>query len=159
MPLRMKTPISKLSELAVGIGPFVVGPAIERKIGTSAFSQLAIDAGMWRNGDWARRKGLYAELHPTLEGMDESVARLANQLSHASPEAMKELKKIYLERHRSLGRTFEYACGNQRAAGYIGLYKRSNCKNQEQQVTHKLLLSGMFREAQTGMAFEKVRCM
>jgi methylglutaconyl-CoA hydratase len=85
----------KLSELAVGIGPFVVGPAIERKIGSSAFSQLAIDAGKWRNGDWARRKGLYAELHPTVEGVDESVARLANQLVHASPEAMKELKKIF----------------------------------------------------------------
>jgi methylglutaconyl-CoA hydratase len=85
----------KLSELAVGIGPFVVGPAIERKIGSSAFSQLAIDAGKWRNGDWARRKGLYAELHPTVEGMDESVARLANHLVHASPEAMKELKKIF----------------------------------------------------------------
>jgi methylglutaconyl-CoA hydratase len=84
----------KLSELGIGIGPFVVGPAIERKIGTSAFSQLAIDATMWRNGDWARRKGLFAELHPTVEGLDESVRRLANQLAHASPEAMKELKKV-----------------------------------------------------------------
>lgn len=84
----------KLSELAVGIGPFVVGPAIERKIGTSAFSQLAIDAGTWRNGDWARRKGLYAELHPTAEGMDESVRRLSNQLAHHNTEAMRELKKV-----------------------------------------------------------------
>ena len=63
----------KLSELAVGIGPFVVGPAVERKIGTSAFSQLAIDAGSWRNSDWAKRKGLFAEVHPTLESMDESI--------------------------------------------------------------------------------------
>lgn len=84
----------KLSELSIGIGPFVVGPVIERKIGASAFSQLAIDAAMWRNGDWARRKGLYAELHPTVEGMDESIARLANQLAHSSLEAMKELKKV-----------------------------------------------------------------
>lgn len=84
----------RLSELAVGIGPFVIGPAVERKIGKSAFSQLAIDATMWRNSDWARRKGLYAELHPTGEGMDESVARLANQLAHSSPEAMAELKKV-----------------------------------------------------------------
>jgi methylglutaconyl-CoA hydratase len=84
----------RLSELAVGIGPFVVGPAIERKIGLSAFSQLAIDATMWRNSDWARRKGLYAELHPTMEGMDESLARLSGQLSHSSTEAMKELKKM-----------------------------------------------------------------
>lgn len=87
----------KLSELAIGIGPFVVGPAIERKIGSSSFSQLAIDAGMWRNGDWARRKGLYAELHPTVEGMDESIARLTNQLSHYSPEAMAALKKVVWE--------------------------------------------------------------
>ena len=85
----------KLSELAVGIGPFVIGPAVERKIGMSAFSQLAIDATLWRNADWARRKGLYAECHPTTEGMDESVARLANQLAHSSAEAMLEMKKIF----------------------------------------------------------------
>lgn len=85
----------KLSELAVGIGPFVVGPAVERKIGASAFAQLAIDAAMWRNGDWARKKGLFAELHPTVESMDESVHRLSHQLSHSSPEAMKELKQIF----------------------------------------------------------------
>ena len=85
----------KLSELAVGIGPFVVGPAVQRKIGLSAFSQLAIDASMWRNAEWARRKGLYSELHDTVENMDESVRRLSNQLSHSSPEAMAELKKIF----------------------------------------------------------------
>ena len=85
----------KLSELAIGIGPFVVGPAIERKIGLSAFSQLAIDANMWRNSDWARRKGLLAELHPDVEGMDESIRRLADTLIHSSPEAMAEMKKIF----------------------------------------------------------------
>lgn len=85
----------KLSELAVGIGPFVVGPAVERKMGTSAFSQLAIDASMWRNADWARRKGLYAELHPDLAGMDESINRLATQLSHMSTDAMYEMKKMF----------------------------------------------------------------
>ncbi len=85
----------KLSELAVGIGPFVVGPAVERKIGSSAYSQLAIDATMWRNADWARRKGLYAELHPDIQGMDESVAKLSNALVHSSPEAMTEMKKIF----------------------------------------------------------------
>jgi methylglutaconyl-CoA hydratase len=85
----------KLSELAVGIGPFVVGPAVERKIGMSAFSQLAIDATMWRNSEWARRKGLFAEVHPNIEGMDESILRLSNQLSHSSPEAMRELKEVF----------------------------------------------------------------
>jgi methylglutaconyl-CoA hydratase len=85
----------KLSELAVGIGPFVVGPAVERKIGTSAFSTLAIDAAMWRNSDWAKRKGLFAEVHSSIENMDESILRLATALSHSSPEAMTEMKKIF----------------------------------------------------------------
>jgi methylglutaconyl-CoA hydratase len=85
----------KLSELAIGIGPFVVGPAVERKIGPSCFSQLAIDATQWRNADWARRKGLFAELHPTIEGMDESIERLATSLVHSSPAAIEELKKIF----------------------------------------------------------------
>lgn len=93
--IAVETAEVKLSELAVGIGPFVVGPAVQRKIGLSAFSQLAIDATLWRNADWARRKGLFAEVHPTMESMDESISRLANQLAHSSPEAMAELKKVF----------------------------------------------------------------
>lgn len=84
----------KLSELAVGIGPFVVGPAVERKLGLSAFSQLSIDATMWRSADWARRKGLFAELHADLAGMDDSITRLSTTLSHSSPQAMHEIKKV-----------------------------------------------------------------
>lgn len=85
----------KLSELAIGIGPFVVGPAVERKIGLSGYTQLAIDATQWRNADWARKKGLYAELHPTIEGMDESIERLTYSLVHSSPAAIEELKKVF----------------------------------------------------------------
>lgn len=85
----------KLSELAVGIGPFVVGPAVERKIGLSSFSQLSIDAAMWRSGDWARRKGLYAELHPDIEGMEDSIRRLSNTLTQSNPNAIKEMKKMF----------------------------------------------------------------
>jgi methylglutaconyl-CoA hydratase len=85
----------RLSELAVGIGPFVVGPAIERKIGLSAFSQLSIDATLWRNADWARRKGLFAEVHSTTEEMDESIQRLADTASHSNPDSMTEMKKIF----------------------------------------------------------------
>ncbi len=84
----------KLSELAIGIGPFVVGPAVERKIGASAFGHLAIDATMWRSADWAKRKGLYAELHSSVTEMDESIARLSHALAHSNPQAMSELKKV-----------------------------------------------------------------
>ena len=85
----------KLSELSIGIGPFVVGPVVQRKIGLASFSQLAIDASMWRNADWARRKGLYSELHSSVEDMDESISRLANQLAHSNTKAMTEMKKIF----------------------------------------------------------------
>ena len=85
----------RLSELAVGIGPFVVGPAVERKIGLSAFSQLSIDAQMWRNAQWAGRKGLFCEVYGNTEDLDEAVSKLAFTLSHSSPEAMRELKKLF----------------------------------------------------------------
>lgn len=85
----------KLSELAVGIGPFVVGPAVERKIGLSAMSELAINATSWRNAEWAKSKGLYTELFETIEEMDEAVHSLAQQLAKSNPEAMKSLKKIF----------------------------------------------------------------
>jgi methylglutaconyl-CoA hydratase len=85
----------KLSELAVGIGPFVVGPAVERKIGTAAFSALAIDASSFRNAEWAKRKGLFAEVHESTENMDEAIVRLSTTLAHSSPDAMAEMKKIF----------------------------------------------------------------
>ncbi len=87
----------KLSELAVGIGPFVVGPAVERKIGKSAFSQIAIDATHWRNADWAKRKGLFAEVHPSIENMDASIETVVRTLAASSVEAMQELKKVLWE--------------------------------------------------------------
>ncbi len=85
----------KLSELAAGFGPFVVGPAVQRKIGLSSYVQLTIDSDMWRSADWARRKGLYAELHPEISGMEDSIERLSFTLSHNNPDAMKELKKVF----------------------------------------------------------------
>lgn len=85
----------KLSELAVGIGPFVVGPAVERKMGVSCFSQLAIDATEWRSAEWAKKHELYAEIHGSMAELDDAVNSLANRLANSSPEAMWELKKIF----------------------------------------------------------------
>ena len=93
--IAIKTSEVKLSELSIGIGPFVIGPAVERKIGVSGFSQLAIDSTLWRNADWAKKKGLFAEVHETVQNMDESVYRLASSLAHCSPEAMEEMKKAF----------------------------------------------------------------
>lgn len=85
----------KLSELAVGIGPFVVGPAVERKIGLSAMSQLAINATEWQSAQWAYNNGLYADLSDSEEMMDEEIERLVARLASSSPEAMAQLKKIF----------------------------------------------------------------
>ena len=85
----------KLSELAVGIGPFVVGPAVERKIGLSAMSQLAINATEWQTAIWAREKGLYTEIFESIEQLDEAVTVLTDRLSNSNPEALTALKKVF----------------------------------------------------------------
>ncbi len=87
----------KLSELAIGIGPFVVGPAVERKIGKSAMTQLAIDATSWQTAAWAKEKGLYAEVYENAEAMDEGIQVLAKKLVNSNPEAMQLLKKVFWE--------------------------------------------------------------
>jgi methylglutaconyl-CoA hydratase len=85
----------KLSELAVGIGPFVVGPAVERKIGLSAMSELAINATEWRSADWAKAKGLYTEVFDTAEEMDAEIEKIALKLAQSNPEAMAMLKNVF----------------------------------------------------------------
>jgi len=85
----------KLSELAVGIGPFVVGPAVERKIGLSAFSQLALDATGWRSANWAHERGLFAELYADTIGLDEGINRLVTQLLNSSEQALLALKTVF----------------------------------------------------------------
>jgi len=84
----------KLSELAVGIGPFVVGPAVERKVGTSAFGELSIAASDWRDAQWAKQKGLFADVYDNAEEMDEAIATLINKIKTYNPEAMAEMKKV-----------------------------------------------------------------
>ncbi|MBL4706663.1 MAG: enoyl-CoA hydratase/isomerase family protein [Flavobacteriales bacterium] len=87
----------KLSELAVGIGPFVVGPAVERKVGTSAMSMMAINATEWYTAEWAREKGLYAAIFDSIEEMDEAIQSLSLKLANSNPEAMQLLKKVFWE--------------------------------------------------------------
>jgi methylglutaconyl-CoA hydratase len=84
----------KLSELNVGIGPFVVGPAVERKLGLTGMSQIAIDANSFYDAEWARQKGLYASVYDSTEELDEAVQSFAENLCNYNPEAMAEMKKV-----------------------------------------------------------------
>ncbi|RMG61565.1 MAG: enoyl-CoA hydratase/isomerase family protein [Calditrichaeota bacterium] len=84
----------KLSELALGIGPFVIGPVVERKVGTGAFAAMGIDTE-WRSAQWAAQMGLYAQTFPLVAELDEAVSSLAARLAESSPLAMAQLKQIF----------------------------------------------------------------
>lgn len=87
----------KLSELNIGIGPFVIGPAVERKMGIAAFSQLSIDADTFKSAKWAMDNGLYAEVLDDNIQLDAGVDRMANYLLSKSPEAQAKLKRMFWE--------------------------------------------------------------
>lgn len=82
----------RLSELAVGIGPFVVGPAIERKVGPGAFAAMALDAD-WRSAQWAQDVGLYAQVHDTIPALDSAYDALVSQMANSNPEATALIKQ------------------------------------------------------------------
>ncbi|MEO5588679.1 MAG: enoyl-CoA hydratase/isomerase family protein [Gemmatimonadaceae bacterium] len=86
----------KLSELAVGLGPFIVGLPIQKKVGMGAFSAMSIDAA-WRDAAWGYQHGLYAELHPDVAALDIALEQRVAALAASNPEAMTELKKIFWE--------------------------------------------------------------
>ena len=88
---------AKLSELNVGIGPFVVGPAVNRKVGLSAFSQMTINADHFYPAEWAKDKGLYAEVFEDAVALDAGVMKLADYLLSTNPEAQSMLKKVFWE--------------------------------------------------------------
>ena len=85
----------KLSELSIGIGPFVVGPAVERKAGLSAYSTLTINATKWFSAEWAKQKGIYSEVFETVEQMDHEISELASKLEKSNPQAMQKLKEVF----------------------------------------------------------------
>ena len=87
----------KLSELAVGIGPFVVGPVIERKIGLGGLQALAVDAASFRDAEWAERRGLYSRVVETVPELDAALDTLAATLARSNPEAMARMKATFWE--------------------------------------------------------------
>jgi len=87
----------KLSELAVGIGPFVIGPAVERKMGLAAYSGMAINATEWYTAKWGKSRGLFQEVFDTAEQMDDYLDRFITTLRGMNPEALAGLKKVFWE--------------------------------------------------------------
>ena len=84
----------RLSELSIGIGPFVIEPAVSRKIGRMAMSEMTINAESFFSSDYAKNKGLFAEVFETIEALDEAIENLANKLAGYNPEALFNIKKV-----------------------------------------------------------------
>lgn len=84
----------KLSELSIGIGPFVIAPAIERKMGVAALAELTLGAHEWKNAYWAKEKGLYARVFESIRELDREIALFTEKLSSYNPEALYEMRKI-----------------------------------------------------------------
>lgn len=87
----------KLSELTIGIGPFVISPAVQRKIGVAAFSELSILASEWKSASWAQQKGLYAEVYESVESLDAAIEKFAENLASYNPDSLAEMKKALWE--------------------------------------------------------------
>lgn len=89
--LAVRSASLKLSELAVGLGPFVIGPVVERKVGRGPFAAMSIDAD-WRNAEWAERHGLYARVFDDVKELDAALTKLLDFIASANPEAIRQLK-------------------------------------------------------------------
>ena len=87
----------KLSELTIGIGPFVIAPVVKHKIGNTALRELTLNATKWHNAYWAKEKGLFADVFDNTKQLDESVEKLAQKLASYNPDAVKEMKKVFWE--------------------------------------------------------------
>ena len=87
----------KLSEIAIGIGPFVIEPAVSRKIGKTAFTEMTLTPTLWKTAQWAKEKGLYTEVFETIESLDEHLKNFTHELSTYNPEALVEMKKVFWE--------------------------------------------------------------
>ncbi len=87
----------RLSELAVGIAPLVISPAVERKIGKAGFAELALDPTDWKNAYWAKEKGLYSQVFESMKSLDKELSFFAEKLASYNPEALSEIKKVLWE--------------------------------------------------------------
>ncbi|MDT0691314.1 enoyl-CoA hydratase/isomerase family protein [Salegentibacter sp. F188] len=84
----------KLSELSIGIGPFVIAPAVERKMGVAALGELTLDAHEWKNAYWAKEKGLYAKVFESIKDLDKEIELFSEKLASYNPQALFEMKRI-----------------------------------------------------------------
>lgn len=87
----------KLSEISIGIGPFVIEPAVTRKIGKTAMTEMTLQPNIWQTADWALAKGLYLDIFDSQAEVTDAVDHIAEKLASYNPEALAEMKKVFWE--------------------------------------------------------------
>lgn len=87
----------KLSEIAIGIGPFVIEPAVSRKIGKTALAEMTLTPSLWKSANWAKEKGLFTEVFDTTEDLDQRLENYSTELSQYNKEALADMKKVLWE--------------------------------------------------------------
>lgn len=87
----------KLSEFTIGIGPFVIAPAVERKMGVAALAEMTLAAHEWKNAYWAQEKGLYAKTFENVAELDKELDIFTQKLASYNPEALSDMKKVLWE--------------------------------------------------------------
>ena len=87
----------KLSEISIGIGPFVIAPAVERKMGKAALAELTLYPTEWKNAYWAKEQGLYAKVYDSISEMDKELDIHLQKLATYNPEALAEMKNVLWE--------------------------------------------------------------
>ncbi|MEL6824241.1 MAG: enoyl-CoA hydratase-related protein, partial [Calditrichota bacterium] len=85
---------TKLSEMALGFGPFVIGPVVERRIGAGPFAAMTVDTD-WRDAKWAERHGMFAQVVTDIDALDDAVNELTDKLASSNPDAMMRLKNVF----------------------------------------------------------------
>ncbi|MDT0687882.1 enoyl-CoA hydratase/isomerase family protein [Autumnicola psychrophila] len=97
----------KLSELSIGIGPFVIAPAVERKMGVAALGELTLAAHEWKNAYWAKEKGLYAKVFESIKDLDKEIEIFSEKLASYNPQALQEMKRILWKNTADWGNLLE----------------------------------------------------
>lgn len=83
----------RLSEVSINIGPFVIAPAVERKVGISAFTELTLNPGVFFDVQWAKRHDLFHTVKADTEHVDQAIREFCERIITKNPEALSELKR------------------------------------------------------------------
>ncbi len=87
----------RLSELSIGIAPLVIAPAVVRKIGTAALSEMSLSPTEWKSAYWAQEKGLFSKVFDNIKELDKELDFFAHKLSDYNPDALAAWKKVLWE--------------------------------------------------------------